>query len=137
MKKWSLAYRPYRWTAKTPIEQWPSIYVFCPVRKQVVDLTDGCLSPPFSQRVSRQDACLISFVVFQTNWMNLERGGRDFPWEIDYECNPELLMILKLRPQGDWNKAELPEPSWYFPPTDPIYQDLARARAPFFRRYAT
>jgi Flp pilus assembly protein TadD len=132
-------YKRYAWSERDSIDQWPSIYVFQPWREQVVDLTDDLLAPPFSERVSRQKACLISSGTidiplpddppWMQRLMQQYRGSQA-------NRDPGLIVILKLKPDAAWIETKLPELDWYFPPADPIYQRLISARAPLMQRYA-
>jgi tetratricopeptide (TPR) repeat protein len=130
----AVRYLPYRWSARDSVQRWPSVYVFQPDRAQVVDLTDGMLTPTFSQRVFRQKACLISFEVFVIPPPNPERGIPRQQGAATVSLN--LVMILKLKPGVLWKRLELPEGGWYFPPDDRIYQNLVNTKAILVQRYA-
>ncbi len=128
---------PSTWSSNDPTERWPVIYVLKPLRYQVVDLTDGCLTQGASQRASRQHATLVSFLVYKEPMLDpLARvaGTDGLPPERVLHP-PDLVLALRLWPDSSWQRVKLPEASWYFPEEDAIYQQLMKSNVPFVARY--
>jgi hypothetical protein len=101
----------------------------------LVDLTDGCLARATSPRVERQHACLISCLVYDDPWLHSMRAPRMRPPEI-VDSYPELVVVLKIDPRGEWSREGMPRPAELFPPEDQVFRALASGRAPFLIEYA-
>jgi len=129
-----ITYSRHQWTGDTDFDQWPSIYLMFLPRSQMIDLTDGCISQFTSTRVFRQKAALASCLLYD------EPGLKPIPQHVVVypeirDWPPDVVFILKLDPQGDWTRSELPHPSELFPTEDEIYQALRDAGAPDTRSY--
>jgi tetratricopeptide (TPR) repeat protein len=128
-----ITYSRHQWTGDTDFDHWPSIYLMFLPRSQMIDLTDGCISQFTSTRVFRQKAALASCLIYD------EPGLKPIPHISTHpdirDWSPDVVFILKLDPQGDWTRSELPHPSELFPTEDEIYQALLNAGAPDARSY--
>jgi tetratricopeptide (TPR) repeat protein len=128
-----VTYCRHKWASDQTFDNWPSIYLMYLPRWQMVDLTDGCISQFTSLRVFRQRAALASCLLYD------EPGLKPLPHFSVHpqivESYPDVVLILKLDPQGDWERIELPQPADLFPADDEIYQALLHAGAEDARRY--